>query len=228
MDKENANVVRREGTPPTDISKAKTETNTPEGQQPIVKTPIEQKLEKLEKEGKIPKAGEEQIVNEEKELTLDQEEVVQKHKEKQEEKQKKELEKKQKAYEMLQQGAYFMKFIYDDIERQKKEHLNRPQRRRFEKELRKGIFSRELVEVYAGKIDVSLQWIEQNINNLGQVKNKIKNHYETMGYSKPHFLKAILDDLFKVEFLLPDQKPKETESIDGEKYFKELKEKESK
>lgn len=189
------------------------------------KTPIEQKLEQLEAEGKIPKEGEEFPAEPEEEPSEEAKEALAKHEAEKEEKQKKELMAKQKAYSMLQQGAYMMKFIYDDIERQKKQQLNRPQRRRFEKELRKGIFSKELIEVYASKVDQALDWIEKNANNAGQTVNKIATHYKVNGFENPEFLKAILEDYFKGEFILKGQEPKE---VDGAEMYKKLKEQEAK
>lgn len=219
MEDQNQNVMRRSDAP--EPQQGVTESTTPpEGE----KTPIEAKLDKLTQEGKIPEAGKEQESREEpkeKELTEEQKKALEKHEAEKAEKQKEQLAKKQKAYEMLQQGAYFIKFIYDDIERQKKEQLNRPQRRRFEKELRKGIFSKELVEVYLGKIDVALDWIEKNINNASQTLGKIQTHYKTQGLENPEFLKSILEDYFKSEFKLkgdPEDKP-----VDGAEYYEKLK-----
>lgn len=189
------------------------------------KTPIEKNLEELEAKGVIPKAGEDNVAEPEQELSDEAKEALAKHEAEKAEKAKKEHEAKQKAYSMLQQGAYFMKFIYDDIERQKREQLNRPQRRRFEKELRKGMFSRELIEVYASKVDQGLDWIEKNVNNAGQTVNKIATHYKTNGFENPEFLKAILEDYFKGQFVLKGDEPKE---VDGEEFYKELKEKEAK
>lgn len=74
------------------------------------------------------------------------------------------LKKQKEFFFRMRQGGYFLKFIYNDIERQKKEHLNRPQRRRFEKELRKGVFSKELVEVYTAQIEQIEEFINQQIN----------------------------------------------------------------
>lgn len=74
------------------------------------------------------------------------------------------LKKQREFFFRMRQGGYFLKFIYNDIERQKKEHLNRPQRRRFEKELRKGVFSKELVEVYTAQIEQIEAFIESQLN----------------------------------------------------------------
>jgi len=223
MKEQNKNFMQVEGTPQTEAGVTETTTSDE-------KTPIEKNLEKLENEGKIPKVGEEvkegkEQAKEKEKLTPEQEDALTKHKAGEEAKQKEELEKKQKAYQMLQQGAYFMKFIYDDIERQKRENLNRSQRRRFSKDLRKGTFSKELIEVYAGKIDQAIDWIEQNLNNPEQTKNKIATHYHTNGFENAEFLKAILEDFFKGQFLLPGEEPEE---VDGEKYLNDLKEKEVK
>lgn len=80
------------------------------------------------------------------------------------EEQKAKLNQQREFFYRLRQGATFLKFIYNDIERQKKEHLNRTQRRRFEKELRKGNFSKELIEVYTEKIAEIEAYIETQMN----------------------------------------------------------------
>lgn len=77
---------------------------------------------------------------------------------------KEKLRQQKEFFYRLRQGATFLKFIYNDIERQKKEHLNRAQRRRFEKELRKGNFSKELVEVYYTQIDKIEAFITEQLN----------------------------------------------------------------
>lgn len=248
-DKENVNTAYRDdGTPPTKVGKTDS-TQPMEGQKPnefvakkfsepgtvVGKTEIEKKLDDLEARGIIPseneakkqveEAKDSDVKPVEKPLNPEQEEALVKHKAKEAEKQKIQLEKKKKAYQMLQTGAYFMKFIFDDIERQKKDHMNRPQRRRFTKELRKGIFSKELVDVYASKIDQAMEWIDSNLNNPTQTKNKIATHYHTQGYKNGEFLKSILQNFFKGKFLLPGEEVKE---VDGADYYKDLKEKEAK
>lgn len=129
----------------------------------VEKTDLQNKLQKLEDEGVIAKEGEE-VKLEEKPLTQEQKDALAKHEAEVAEKKNVELAKKQKAFEMLQQGGYFMKYIYDDIQRQKQEQMNRPQRKRFERELRKGIFSKELVEVYVTKIDSVKKYIDDQLN----------------------------------------------------------------
>jgi hypothetical protein len=78
--------------------------------------------------------------------------------------QKEKLEQQRKFFYNLRKGANFLKFIYNDIERQKKDHLNRAQRRRFEKELRKGNFSKELIEIYSARIEEIEKYIEEQMN----------------------------------------------------------------
>ena len=143
------------------------------------KTELEKRLLKLEKEKVIPSEKESEKTRikfesdpknlEKKELTQEQKDILEERKK---ENEKIALDKKKKVYEMFQQGAFFMKFIYDDLEKQKKENLNRPQRRKFEKDLKKGIFSKELIQVYAAKIDVALDWIEKRSTPVKKVINK--------------------------------------------------------
>jgi len=80
------------------------------------------------------------------------------------EEQVEQLKKQKQFFYRLREGGTFLKFIFNDIERQKKEHLNRAQRRRFEKELRKGDFSKELVEVYTNQIEQIEAYIDQQLN----------------------------------------------------------------
>lgn len=208
MEKPTENFVHREGTPTTEVGK--NETNNTK----LINTQATEYDKKVD------------VKPVEKKLTPEQEDVLTKQKVKKAEKEKKDLIKKQKTYIMLQQGAYFMKFIYNDIERMKKDFMNRTQRRRFTKELRKGIFSPELIDVYLGKIDQAVDWIEKNLNNPTQTKNKVATHYHTQGYENGEFLKTILEDFFKGKFLLPGEEV--VKEVDGEKFYKDLKEKESK
>lgn len=74
------------------------------------------------------------------------------------------LLKQQEYFKTLQRGAYFISFVHQDIEKMKKEQIDRSQRRRLAKDLRKGIFSKELVEVYMEKIEQINQYIEDQLN----------------------------------------------------------------
>jgi hypothetical protein len=74
------------------------------------------------------------------------------------------LEKQQTFFKNLRLGAYFLQFIRQDIDKQAKNHFNRTQRRRFERELRGGIFSKELIDVYSTKIDAILNYIDEKLN----------------------------------------------------------------
>ncbi len=79
------------------------------------------------------------------------------------------LNQQKEFFYRLRQGGTFLKFIYNDIERQKKENLNRPQRRRFEKELKKGVFSKELVEIYTAKCAEIEAYIDEQVNPKPEV-----------------------------------------------------------
>lgn len=74
------------------------------------------------------------------------------------------LKQQKEFFFRLRQGGTFLKFIFNDIERQKKQHLNRAQRRRFEKELRKGDFSKELIDVYTSQIEDIEKYIDEQLN----------------------------------------------------------------
>lgn len=80
------------------------------------------------------------------------------------EEQKTKMKEQQQFFFRMRQAGAFLKFIYNDIERQKSENLNRAQRRRFEKELKKGRFSRELVDVYLGHVTEIEAYIEEQLN----------------------------------------------------------------
>jgi len=107
------------------------------------------------------------------------------------------LKQMKKYYETLKNGAVFLQFIRQDIEKMKKTNYNRAQRRRFEKSLyEKGSFSEEIITHYEGQVDKILNYLAK------QEENKKKNNF----ISK-------LKNKFK--------KP-----VDGAKYYEELKKKE--
>lgn len=87
-------------------------------------------------------------------------EIVQKIKQKRN--QKKELKKMQEYYEVLQSGALFIRYVQQDIGKQKKNTMNRKTRRRFEKDLnKKGKLTPEIVEYYKGAVDQILENIKK-------------------------------------------------------------------
>ena len=73
------------------------------------------------------------------------------------------LEQKKKAFEEFKRGALLLKYILQDIEKQKRQQYNRTQRRRFEKELNKGYISKELFDHYSAQIDVISEWIDNQL-----------------------------------------------------------------
>ncbi len=76
--------------------------------------------------------------------------------------QKEQLKKMKEYYQIVQNGAYFLRFIYDDLAKMKKEQFNRKQRRRFVVQLeQKGQFNREIIDFYSKRVDEILT----NINN---------------------------------------------------------------
>lgn len=78
--------------------------------------------------------------------------------------QRQKMENQQKLYKILQQGGLFLKFIHNDMERMKKDKLNRAQRRRFERGLSKGEFSRELIETYYERLQEIQAYIDSQLN----------------------------------------------------------------
>lgn len=75
-------------------------------------------------------------------------------------KKKQELLNAKKYYQFVKAGATFIKFIQEDMKKNK-DQVNRHVRRRMEKELNeKGVLTPEIVDYYAQKID----WILMNVN----------------------------------------------------------------
>lgn len=78
---------------------------------------------------------------------------------------KNQIQQQKKYYEILRSGALFLQFINQDLQKMKKNKMNRPQRRRFEKSLRqKGTFTPELIDHYKQRIEDILKWVNQNEN----------------------------------------------------------------
>ena len=81
--------------------------------------------------------------------------------------------KTEEYYKLLKSGATFLEFIYNDLEKMKKQSLNRKQRRRWEKQLQeKGKFSAEMITHYHQHVDKVLMYLDKQINppKPGQVK----------------------------------------------------------
>lgn len=70
------------------------------------------------------------------------------------------LNKQRTMLRNLQVGAYTMKFIFQDINKQQKDTMNRHQRRRFQKELSKGVMSEELIQFYITNFEQALEYTE--------------------------------------------------------------------
>lgn len=79
-------------------------------------------------------------------------------------KKEQELRKAEKYYKFIKAGVTFIKFVQEDMKKNK-ENINRAMRRRMEHDLNeKGILSPELVDYYAQKIDWVLMNIHQKLN----------------------------------------------------------------
>lgn len=78
-------------------------------------------------------------------------------------KQKAQSLKMKKYYEIVQAGASFLKYIHEDLDRQKKS-MNRSQRRKWEVSLKhKGEFNAEMIQTYANHIDKVLAKINKSL-----------------------------------------------------------------
>ena len=79
--------------------------------------------------------------------------------------QKKQMLKMEKYYRTLRCGVALINFIYQDLEKMKKNQLNRHQRRRFEKTIaQSGKFSKEMIDHYAKHIDKILEQVDKQKN----------------------------------------------------------------
>ena len=79
--------------------------------------------------------------------------------------QKEQMIKMERYYRTLQCGVALINFIYNDLEKMKKNQCNRHQRRRFEKTIaQQGKFSKEMIDYYSKHIDKILQQIEEQKN----------------------------------------------------------------
>ncbi len=77
-------------------------------------------------------------------------------------------------YKVVKAGQLFIEFIQQDIAQQKREKMNRHQRRRFEKQLSKdGQLTPEIVQTYKLKIDNVLRYIEMQTNPPKIKKQKL-------------------------------------------------------
>lgn len=96
-----------------------------------------------------------------------------KRKEKKE--QKKKLKQMREYYKIVKCGLEFIKFVQGDIADQKKNKINRAQRRRFERELSKeGKLTPEIVQSYAARVDNVLAYIEMQTNPPKIKKGKLE------------------------------------------------------
>jgi hypothetical protein len=124
-------------------------------------------------------------------------------------------ESQQKYYDDLQKGYRFLQFIYDDIERMKKQHVNRAMRRRFEQKLSKGRFSREMVDEYGKKIVEINQFIKEQdiISDKQAEENKKKAEKEAQKQREAEIKK---------------QKKQKDKAVDGKEYYENAKKEENK
>jgi len=91
-------------------------------------------------------------------------------------KQRKELKKIQRFYLLLQAGGAFLQYVHNDLNKMKKDKMNRSQRRRFEVQLEKqGKLSGEMVQYYKTKIDDILLKIDFQLKPKKNKMPKAKN-----------------------------------------------------
>jgi len=86
--------------------------------------------------------------------------------------QKQQLIKAKKYYKLIQEGALFLKFIQNDMNKMKKKQVNRHMRRRFEKALGEFKLNEETLQYYQVKVDSILNYINGQLNppKVGSVK----------------------------------------------------------
>jgi len=127
---------------------------------------------------------------------------------------RKNLKKYKTYYKAVKAGQLFIQFIQQDIAQQKKNKVNRAQRRRFEKDLcQRGILTEEMVQYYKAKIDNTLAYINMQLNPPKRPKIKIsKNKPKGADISKEHVVAPKTktpfndDDLLKAEYKLVQEK----------------------
>ena len=79
--------------------------------------------------------------------------------------QREKMIKMQEYYKILKCGAVLIDYIYKDLEKQKKDHMNRHRRRRFEKSLKHdGKYNEEIVKYYSQQIDTILKQVNESLN----------------------------------------------------------------
>lgn len=69
------------------------------------------------------------------------------------EKRRQEVEEQKRFFQLLRQGAMFLKYVNKDLARQRTEKLNRASRRRIEKAIQKGVFTQDVIDAYSGKLN---------------------------------------------------------------------------
>ena len=122
-------------------------------------------------------------------------------------------ESQQKYYDDLQKGYRFLQFIYEDLERQKKQQANRKQRRRFEKKLGEGRFSREMVDQYGKRVVEINQFIKDQ--DIISDKQAEKNKQKAEADKKKKQLEA-----------MKKSKKIERKPVDGKQFYEDAKKEE--
>lgn len=98
-------------------------------------------------------------------------------KRKQKKEERKKLKQYKKYYKVVKGGQVFLQFIFEDIAQQKKDKVNRAQRRRFEKALGKEAkLTPEMVQHYRMKIDNVLRYIDVQLNPPKIKKQKVSGY----------------------------------------------------
>lgn len=76
------------------------------------------------------------------------------------------IAKQRQFFNYLRAGAAFVSFVQKDIENMRRQKMNRHFRRRAEKDTRKGVFTPELVNMYAEKLDEIVAYIDAELAKL--------------------------------------------------------------
>lgn len=144
-------------------------------------------------------------------------------KRKQKKEERKKLKDYKKYYTYVKGGQAFLQFILEDIAQQKKEKVNRAQRRRFEKELNKFKLTPEMVQNYRMKIDNTLKYIDMQLNPPKIKKPKVKTSKNRPKGADAAKEKVIAktpfndDELLKSEYKLVQEKKSNLSATDRKK-----------
>lgn len=91
------------------------------------------------------------------------------------EKEEQELARSRRFYELLKIGAFFNSFVYKDLEKVMNQDMDRVTRKRIEKAMKKGKYTKEMVDHYSKQIDKILIFITQEEKKCKEKYEKLAN-----------------------------------------------------